>query len=716
MFAIVFAGIFFISYDSIVAQPSFNQSANKSSPNRSKANAVSVPIFATSAAVQGEVFFPLRIGITGGVSGFFTEQALLGLPNFPEPFFRPLRDTLMQGWNAGVELEYSLLPWLALGARGSYAQMQGEAIGTTLVPIAGTREPVNMQGQRIISGQPAPVLILRRETLTFSTENIEATLFARARLWNILTLSIGGRFTSIYQMPLSYTLESDSLIRFLPINGAPLRRSFVQTSNYAGRTQFSSSFVLGIGATLPLGRLTLVPEIQVQTQYRPFDNVAWNILAVRGSLSVLLNFPAPPAPLQAPPLDSTGMGKSNTLVNANDSSRSTAIKSSTSSSVSALQGNLPQSTNRQKRLVERIDTALKRDTVFQIGAWYEEARVLLKDRTETRVNEQRRETPTEIRVEAMLDVRELYMRRVPKPRPFLAASLNVRFIPNAGAAKSQESMQASRLLTHRMFIRRFSIDTLALLPLKARIYEQSDTLDVVKMPILRLQPEISGELGIESSVVDVFSLEGTSIERFAVESKRMVDWDMQHIFLKNSSSALSNIVDIVSSGKPLLGVLTASDAEGQVQRSDTVRIRIEAALERSPASLVSARTQKTTSYNTTQTSTTASISAHTPIASRSHWLVTQFPVPKGTEQNDSDAGESMNEQLFAAFASYLPRGKRHPCTLYVNASNNEASAVQYAENLAARLRGNALPTRIIRRAQALSAEASVEIVVPLAGE
>ncbi len=682
--------------------------------------AVSPFFFATSASVQKDVFLPFRIGITGGVSIFFTNQRLVGLPppTFPEPFFRPLRDTLIQGWNVGAEVEYSVLPWLALGARGSYARMQGEAIGNTLVPVGGTRAPFDMQGQRDIFGQPAPILIFRRETLTFSTESFEATAFARARLWNVLTLSVGARFASIYQMPLSYTIESDSLVRLVPLPIAPLRRNFVQTNNYAGRTRFNISPVFGVGATFNVGRLTFVPEVELQTQYRPFDNIAWNLLAVQGKLSVLLNFPAPvQPPPQTPSPDSTRSTAPSSIA-------SDSPKNSTSGTMTALQGNSGESVKIQKRLVERIDTAFARDTVFQIGAWYEEARVLLKDRTETRVNEQRTETPTEIRIAALLEVRELYMRRVPKPRPFLAANLNVRFIPNLGAAKSQESLQASRLLAHRMFIQRFSIDTVALLPLKARIYEQSDTIDVVKMPKLRFQPEISGELGIESSVVDVFSLDGTSIERFAVESKRTVDWDMQHIFLKSNNDALT---DIVNSGKPLFSVLTASDAEGQVRRSDTVKIRIEATFERSPASLVSARTEKNAPQSVANAGAATANSA-SGSTSRSRWLVAAFPVPKALEQNSAEqnsteqhsvaqngeeAAESMNEQLFTAFAMRLPRGKKYQCTLYVNASNNETSAVQYAENLAARLRGNTLQTRIIRRAQATNiGEASVEIVVP----
>ena len=76
------------------------------------------------------------------------------------------------------------------------------------------------------------------------------------------------------------------------------------------------------------------------------------------------------------------------------------------------------------------------------------------------------------------------------------------------------------------------------------------------------------------------------------------------------------------------------------------------------------------------------------------------------EQTTSD-----NEQILKAFTARLPRGKQLPCTLYVNASNNEASATQYAQTLATHIRANGLQARIVRRAQSFNAAATIELIV-----
>jgi type IV pilus biogenesis protein CpaD/CtpE len=82
-----------------------------------------------------------------------------------------------------------------------------------------------------------------------------------------------------------------------------------------------------------------------------------------------------------------------------------------------------------------------------------------------------------------------------------------------------------------------------------------------------------------------------------------------------------------------------------------------------------------------------------------------LPVPL-EEQTTTD-----NEQVLKAFAARLPRAKQLPCTMYVNASNNEASATQYAQTLATQIRAQGLQARIVRRAQSFNAAATVELIV-----
>jgi hypothetical protein len=659
--------------------------------------APAAPVGTTSAQV-----LPFRIGLAGSVVTMFTNQPLVGIARLPEPFLSPLRDTLIQGFGVGIEAEYSILHWLAVGLRAEYATMRGSAINNEFLPVAGAREPTPLQGQ------PEPRLLERRTRLDFEVRSIAATPFLRARLWNLLTLSLGARIDTVFQMPLSYQVGIDSLAGTF-LNGAAPRRTLFATPNFGGRTGVSISPVLGIGATLNVGGISFLPEIQLQTQYRPFAATNWSLVGVRGNVGILLNFPLSSKPEDiktAPKQDSTTRKAEITAQNDAQFSHTTLLNSTSASRINT------------NVLTERIvspprDTVIQRDTAVRLVSWNDSAHVVFLRETALRDGETWR-------------VRELYERTVPKARPFLVAGLNVGFVPSLGAARSAETKQASRLVAHRMIVRRFGIDSL-----KGQITERLDTIEAVKMPILRFAPDILGELGIESSVVEILSPEGSIIERFAVESKRVVDWDMQHLFLKPENADLA---ELLSLGKPLRSVLTATDAEGQIKRTDTIRIVLESSGDKNPTLPVSARTQSGASALSSASQVQRSIS-------RSMWLVATLPVPRTEEipsasaqekSGDKPASESAanaaanasevekeiardsrNKELLNTLVKRLPRKKQHPCTLYVNASSSEASALQYAQTLALHIRTSGLQPRIVRRAQAVNTSATVELVTEI---
>lgn len=661
------------------------------------------PVNTTTAQMS-----PFRIGLTGSLVTMFTNQPLAGIARLPEPFLSPLRDTLIQGFGVGLEAEYNVLNWLAVGLRGEYAELRGSAVNSEFLPVAGTREPTALQGQ------PEPRFIERRTRIEFEARSIAFTPFARVRLWNVLTLSLGARIDTIFQMPLTYQVGIDSLSGAF-LTGAAPRRTLFAVPNFGGRTGVSISPVLGLGATLNVGRFTFLPEIQLQTQYRPFAATNWSLVGVRGNLSILLNFPLPQKPddpKTAPKQDSTSNRTEKIAQNSVQSTRATVsnsgvFNSGISDSTSASRINKALATERI--VAPPRDTLIQRDTAVRLVSWNDSAQVVFLRKTALRDGETWR-------------VRESYERTVPKARPFLVAGLNVGFVPSLGAARSAETKQASRLVAHRMVVRRFGIDSL-----RGQITERLDTIEAVKMPILRFAPDILGELGIESSVVEVLSPEGSIIERFAVESKRAVDWDMQHLFLKPENADLA---ELLSLGKPLRSVLTATDAEGQIKRTDTIRIVLESSGDKNPTSPVSARAQSGSSALSSPSAVQRSIS-------RSTWLVATLPVPRMEENSPTSAQNGVqekstseasantsevekeiardgrNKELLNTLVKRLPRKKQYPCTLYVNASSSEASALQYAQTLALHVRTSGLQPRIVRRAQAVNTSATVELVTEI---
>jgi hypothetical protein len=196
--------------------------------------------------------------------------------------------------------------------------------------------------------------------------------------------------------------------------------------------------------------------------------------------------------------------------------------------------------------------------------------------------------------------------------------------------------------------------------------------------------------------VEVFTSEGGIVERFAVESKRTLDWDLQHLFLKPHHD---DITRTLVAGTPLRSFLIATDTDGQTRRSDTVRIMVETLTDKSEKNATSTNPNRTSGAG----GSTVSLTPRTN--TRSTWLMATLPVPL-EEQTTTD-----NEQVLKAFAARLPRAKQLPCTMYVNASNNEASATQYAQTLATQIRAQGLQARIVRRAQSFNAAATVELIV-----
>lgn len=630
-----------------------------SQPQRSQ-----TPIISTSAE-----FLPFRIGLMGSLVTMPQIQTLTAITNLGPPLIYPFRGMTIQGYSGGLEAEYNFLPWLALGVRGEYERLFAFGETERLVPAAGVSTPNDVQGQA------PPRLVTRRTTLTFETTSLGLTPLLRFRPWSILTMSLGVKMDIVYTMPLRYQHEAQDVIYLNNLPPVTVLRDF---NNFPGRDSLVISPVLGLGATLNVGRFTFIPEVQLQTQYRPFTATNWTLIGVRGNLSILFNFSTPSTtkpdtgkvlPNLAPEGKTATTQPILTQTSSSQTSSSQSI-SLTNPSINSQSISIPQ------------DTIIQRDTTVRLVAWNEEMRI----------NQTERLVRTE---NGVVRVFEQYSKNIPKSRPFLVADLSVRFVPTQGASRASETTQASRLQTHRMIIRRLVIDSSSTSKASPyRVAEQQDTLDAVRMPTLRFLPEISGELGIESSVVEVFSPEGGLLERFAVESKRTLDWDMQHIFLKphNDTSAWS-----LNLGKPLRSLLTATDAEGQIRRSDTVRIVIESSGEKTVGMLANTRS-------------TSMIAVSARPVTRSTWLVTRIPVPF---EEDAIQSEQINQSIVGALITRLPRGKQQSCALYVNAVSSDASALQYAQNLAAKLRISGLQSRIIRRAQSINSAATVDIVIGL---
>lgn len=499
---------------------------------------------------------PFQIGLVGGISRQFPTGRLAAVQDI-QRFPAVLDVHNGTAFGGGIEAVYRLNPSWELALCGEY----GQSVSTTFGEENSTVSVWNPQVSRY---QPVPVII--QNTLTTNVNLLSFTPLVRLFLGEIFFVSLGSRF----DVPLQTTLR----YRFDIANPATFVNNFSQRIDTAlrlpppARVGFSWSPTLSVGASFMVNRVRFIPEIQVQPLFQPFrgsmpDNTSWNLASIRFNLGIVLSFPPAKAsealPQSTPPKSITPTALESVVpptlqintANQTTAAHSPSLTKDDASSAQELPILLPM----------RLDTVFQRDTTTQVVAWN------LSDTVRVA-----RKTTQSIAIPSgkQITIAESYIHDVPKPKPFLVANLDVRFIPTLGAARASETKQAARLVEKPMIIRSLTAEatsgTFAL-------NEKYDTVNAVRMPLMRFLPTISSEIGVRERCIAIGSERSPDAPLLTIiaSDAKPLDWDAQTLlFAPSSQSRISTLI------RDTLAVwMTVADNEGQRVKTDIARITVE---------------------------------------------------------------------------------------------------------------------------------------------
>ena len=500
---------------------------------------------------------PFQIGLVVGISRQFPTGRLAAVQDIPR--FPAVLDvhngTAFEG---GIEAAYRLNPSWELALRGEY----GQSVSTTIGEENSILSVWNPQASRY---QPVPVVI--QNTLTANINLLSFTPLVRLFLGEMFFISLGSRFDVPLQTALRY--------RFDIANPAAFINNFSQRIDTAlrlpppARVGFSWSPTLSVGTLLTVNRVRFMPEIQVQPLFQPFrgsmpENTSWNLASIRFNLGIVLSFPpakaAEPLPQSISPKSVTPAVSESAVpptLQINTANQTTAAHSSplTKDDASSAQ-ELPI------LLPMRLDKVFQRDTTTQVVAWN------LSDTVRVA-----RKTTQSIAIPSgkQITIAESYIHDVPKPKPFLVANLDVRFIPALGAARASETKQAARLVEKPMIIRSLTAEgtTSGAFVLN----EKYDTVNAVRMPLVRFLPTISSEIGVRERSIAIGSERSPDAPLLAIiaSDAKPLDWDAQTLlFAPSSQSSIGTLI-----GDTLAVWMTVADNEGQRVTTDIARITVE---------------------------------------------------------------------------------------------------------------------------------------------
>lgn len=435
---------------------------------------------------------------------------VFSLPGLEYLSTTPLRHQLNwadRAWSAGADISWllsrsifngsSALPVeLRASLRGDVYSLNGtlsadeRALVNVLVP---NTSPVNPQRQlttvtlrqwftsSLLSLGVAPMLVLQ------TPSEIAADM-----RWHVLTgMRIGYLLNSQVRVerqilePAFATLVSSGLDR---------RIDTVVTS-YRGFSALSFDAVIALRAMLPVS-LTLAStswhlgvEVLGQFGLTPLvQGALWNASSVRVGIVVATNslfMPSPSVLSSALPslprnVHDTALGTASTSRPYNTGEASTAAPVNAASERLAKAVVLPQ------------DTVYTRDTTVRLVAWHEQDTVRLLERKDESAR-----IATALKDKVVLHVREYYERSVPKPRPTLIATLDVRFVSVGNNSKISETKQASKLVSEPLHVHEFLSlpDTIVL--------DRQSVLMRLIPPYMRFYPTIIAETGIKSAEIHI---------------------------------------------------------------------------------------------------------------------------------------------------------------------------------------------------------------------
>lgn len=521
------------------------------------ASAVSLCAQTLSTNASQNVPFSLRL--VGGIAPQFAMgrlAALQDIQRFPA-ILNVHNGTILSG---GIEAAYRLNPSWELGLRGEYGQSSSTTTGDESLPISKLN-PQLIRYPYI----PTPTII--RHTLTSTISLLSLTPLVRLFFGEVFYVGIGARF----DVPLRVSLRDRSDIEGSAtfVNGtSPQSIDTALQIPPATRAAFSFSPVLSVGTSLAVGRLRFMPELQVQPFFQPLrgitpENTPWNLAALRFNLGIVFSFPAAqtsPVSLTSVPMNSpTNIVSQSVPIQPQNTTHSPSQDVSTPST----QGTKAENLTAQEPPITfpmRLDTVFQRDTTTQPVAW-NLADTVRMDRNTT-------QSRTIVNGK-QITISESYTHDVPKPKPFLVANLDVRFIPALGAARSAETKQAARLTEKPMIVRSLTASAAQGVFSPNETY---DTVNAVRLPLVRFLPTISSEVGVRERVITIGSEQNSEAPLLTIiaPDSKPLDWDAQTLLFLPFSSNRTHLV------RDTLAVwMTVADNEGQRIKTEAARITVE---------------------------------------------------------------------------------------------------------------------------------------------
>jgi hypothetical protein len=522
-------------------------------------------------SAQGQTL-PFHLGLNGGISRQFPAGGLAALQGV-EPFPALLDTHNGTGLEGGIEALYRLNSRWEVGLRGQYAQFsattRGE--GSTLI---GVNNP--------LSAIPTPTRFPLQTTLFSDVQMLSFTPLVRLFFGDIFFVSAGLKIDVPVRSSLRarFDLVAPPSATFVA-NGAQSLEAVLPDTT--ARVGFSWSPVVSVGAALSLGRVRFMPELQVQPLFQTFrglapNRTAWNLPSVRLNLGVILSFPDAPSSKNTPSAD--------TAVTIPRTAFQTLPHQSTAPTASMVQ---PLNTTDTAIAITlpttRIDTVFQRDTTTRFIAWNSRDSVRL-----TRTSAQIVTAPNG----QQMSIMESYQHDVPKPKPFLVATIDVRFIPALGASRTTESKEASRLVEKPTIVR-----SLWASPEKPHSSgaqndvftpsEAFDTLSSVRLPLIRFASNVSTEVGLARQHITIASeaSQNAPLIQIPYRGRKPFDWDAQALLFPETLRHFGEILDDsiphhtsqfrttpTRRGDTLLAWLKVTDNEAQDLSSDTVRITV----------------------------------------------------------------------------------------------------------------------------------------------
>ncbi len=573
-------------------------------------------------------------------------SSILGLPSVeytsPVPFSQ--RNVVADiGWNVGLEASLPLATLFRGVLRADYQTWSGvlgsdeSIVVSTLLPNGTIRVP-----------RQATL----RHTVTTSLGSIGFTPMVRMTLFNALSASVGLRLGLLLRSPTEQTTE-------IIVPGQPNATFIANGSNTRVDTSLAAipsanalqtAFVGSLSYTVPLagGAFFLSPELSFQqglSNLATFANSAsWKVTTFRAGL--MLTFAGSPAP--AP------------ILPTNTPDNITARRSDAESTQASVHN-----------LFEpiRIDTLTKRDTTMQLVAWNDQAQTRLLQRSEARDVHLTGEGDVQV-----LLISESYVRDIPKPKPILLPSVDIRFLTLNADKKLVESNQAQKLNIETVVVRQLtalSATAFSATTNNGKLFtDDRDTLNIVNPPVVRFYPKIISEAGVRSCSIEVAQnldrMSPTAFTPSALAERRViaqipcntgkitlngasfVEWNAEQQSYFPEHFILANTKKEAARGKLLVELnvtMMVVDDEGQHAVLDSAQILLEhTGFERSSTGV-----NRSASANT---STEANVDElRQPSRSLMIGVLTipTIPLSNSTDGADSTATAAVNHRILDEF-------------------------------------------------------------------